>query len=263
MTLFDAIPLWLVFAITVGLILLAVEGAYWVGIVRARRSEHEREAPIDAMVGATLGLLAFMLAFTFGMATARHDTRKKLVVDEAVSIRSADLRAQLLPEPHRSEIRALLREYVDIRSTPQPPDQLQQAIAHSEQLQDLLWARTASLDPEVSGAVLGPLAAALIEVNELHMRRLDAGLHDRIPGTIWTALYCLAVLAMAMMGYRAGIAGRRSMVATLALVLAFSAVIVLIVDLDRPWESLTKVSQQAMLDLQSKLRSPTLAEPPR
>ena len=42
------------------------------------------------------------------------------------------------------------------------------------------------------------------------------------------------------------------MIATL---LAFSAVIILIVDLDRPQEGFVKVSQQAMLDLQTRLRS--------
>ena len=69
------------------------------------------------------------------------------------------------------------------------------------------------------------------------------------------ALYCMTALAMAITGYRAGIAGRRSMVATLAMMLAFSATILLIVDLDRPQEGFVKVSQQAMLDLQTRLRS--------
>jgi hypothetical protein len=39
------------------------------------------------------------------------------------------------------------------------------------------------------------------------------------------------------------------------MVLAFSAVIVLIADLDRPQQGFVKVSQQAMLDLQTRLRS--------
>jgi hypothetical protein len=46
------------------------------------------------------------------------------------------------------------------------------------------------------------------------------------------------------------------MVATLTLVLAFSVVIVLIADLDRPQEGFLKVSQRAMVDLQTRLHRP-------
>ena len=104
----DSLPIWVVFLLTVALIVLSVEIGYRIGIERARKSEREREAPIDSMVGSTLGLLAFMLAFTFGMATSRYDARKQFVVDEVNTIRTADLRAQLLPESHRTPIRALL-----------------------------------------------------------------------------------------------------------------------------------------------------------
>jgi hypothetical protein len=254
----DVAPLWLLLAITVGLFLLAVEGGYRAGILRARRSEQGPPAPIDSMAGVILGLLAFMLAFTFGLAMARQDTRKKLVLDEAIAISAADLRSRSLPEPHRSEMRGLLREYVDVRvKGVQEPSQVRQAIERSGQLQEQLWSRAASLEKEVSGLVLGPLLASLTQISELHTRRIAAGLQDRIPGSIWVALYSLALIGMGMTGYGAGITGRRSKLAALALVVAFSAVIVLVVDLDRPVKVLTKVSQQPMLDLQSKLRLET------
>jgi hypothetical protein len=41
--------------------------------------------------------LAFVLAFTFGMATARYDARRELVLDDAIAIRTADIRAQQIP----------------------------------------------------------------------------------------------------------------------------------------------------------------------
>src|SRR5262245_52157769 len=100
----DSLPLWLMLVLTVAIILLVVESGYRTGVARARKSVNEREASIDALVGSTLGLLAFMLAFTFGLATSRYDARKQFVLDEAVAIRTADLRAQLLPEPHRNNI---------------------------------------------------------------------------------------------------------------------------------------------------------------
>ena len=67
------------------------------------------------IVGSILALLAFMMAFTFGMAGSRYNTRRAAVLDEANAIGTAYLRADLLPDAHRAEVRALLREYVDVR----------------------------------------------------------------------------------------------------------------------------------------------------
>jgi hypothetical protein len=260
LSLLDSVPLWLVYLLTVALIMVAVEAGYRVGIVRSRRSQKDPEASIDAMVGSTLGLLAFMLAFTFGMATTRFDARAQLVLQEAVAIRTADLRAQMLPEPQRGQMRALIREYVGVRLRGvREPGYLRQAIVRSEELQDVLWSRTTALGNEVPGGDRGALASALVDMIGVHEKRLTVGLYNRINGPIWAALYGLVVMSMGMMGYREGISGRRSILASLALAFAFSAVLVLIVDLDRPQQGLVKVSQQAMLDLQAKLGSQTVA----
>jgi hypothetical protein len=60
----DALPLWGLFMAILLLILLAIEGGYRLGQYRRSRSEQEKEAPVGAMVGATLGLLAFMPDFS-------------------------------------------------------------------------------------------------------------------------------------------------------------------------------------------------------
>jgi len=247
---FDAVPLWLLFFATVGTILLAIEFGFRTGRHRARRSEHEREAPIDAMVGSTLGLLAFVLAFTFGMAASRFDARGELLIDEAIAIRTADLRAQLLQEPQRSEIRTLLRQYVDVRLSVRTASELPGAIVRSENLQQQLWSRAATLEPDSA------LTQAFIEMIDLHSKRMAVAVRNRIPRTIWIALYCLTIFAMAITGYRTGIAERRSVVATVTVALAFSVVIAITVDLDRPRGGFLHVNQQAMLELQTRLHRP-------
>ena len=111
----DRLPLWVLFIGTVAIILLSVEGGWRLGNTRRQRAEHEKDAPIDAIVGAMLGLLAFLLAFTFGMSASRFDARRQLVLQEANAIGTAYLRADMLPEPQRSEIRNQLREYATLR----------------------------------------------------------------------------------------------------------------------------------------------------
>jgi galactitol-specific phosphotransferase system IIC component len=85
---------------------------------------------------------------------------------------------------------------------------------------------------------------------------VNLGLRTRIPGTIWAALYFIAIFALGTVGYHAGLTGTRRSLAVLSLVLTFSAVMVLIADLDRPMEGLLKVSQQAMIDLRNSLMDP-------
>ncbi len=60
------------------------------------------------------------------------------------------------------------------------------------------------------------------------------------------ALFVIALLSLAAMGYHSGIAGTNRSPVTLAVAIAFSVVILLIVDL----EGFINVSQQVMIDLQ-------------
>ena len=254
-SLFDSTPLLLIFVLTVGFIQLMVEVGFRVGEQRARKSDNERQTSIDSIVGSTLGLLAFVLAFTFSMATARFDERKQLVLEDMVASRTVDLRAQLLPAPHRSEIRPLIREYVDVRIKGALDIlELPKALSRSEELQRELWTHATVL---MGGAASAPAVPAfvqsVIQLIDVHSKRVNDALYNRIPETIWIALYLMSGLAMAITGYRAGLAGGRSVIATLVMVLAFSALILLITDLDRPQEGFLKVSQRAMIDLQTQL----------
>jgi hypothetical protein len=62
-------------------------------------------------------------------------------------------------------------------------------------------------------------------------------------------LYLMAILAMIIMGYQAGLTDRRSPVATITLAIAFSSVIILITDLDRPVMSFFEINAQLLVDL--------------
>jgi hypothetical protein len=65
----------------------------------------------------------------------------------------------------------------------------------------------------------------------------------------------VAFLTLAMVGFSNGLGDSRNFFAQLALILVFSAVILLIVDLDRPGEGFLQVSQQPLIDLQQQLHS--------
>ena len=249
----DYLPLWALFTATVLGCLFSVELGFRLGKYRRRRPDREQEEPVGTMVAATLGLLAFMLAFTFGMAESRFETRKQLVLDEANAIGTAYLRAELLSAPYNEEIRNLIRQYVDVRLEALRPGKVEQAIVKSESLQDELWSRTVFVaERDTRPMLVGLFIQSLNDVIDIHAKRVAAGLRDRIPAAIWTALYAVAGLSMGVLGYRTGLGGRRSVISTIVLAITFAAVMLLIADLDRPGGGVIKVSQMALVDVQNK-----------
>lgn len=70
------LPLLVVFVLTMMLCVVSVKaGTTLAKVVLRKPKEKEAEGPLGSMVGAVLGLLAFILAFTFGMTAARFDSR--------------------------------------------------------------------------------------------------------------------------------------------------------------------------------------------
>jgi hypothetical protein len=132
---------------------------------------------------------------------------------------------------------------------------VEESIQRSEELHGRLWSQAAAVGEKNQGSIVaGLFIQSLNEVIDLHMKRVTAGLRSRLPDMIWLVLYAITVLGMGAMGYQAGLTGTSRPLAAPVLALAFSAVILLIADLDRPREGLLKVSQQPMVDLQNSMR---------
>ena len=252
----DAFPLWGLFVSIVLFVLLSAEAGFRLGRYRASRAgDDEKEAPVSAIVGATLGLLAFMLAFTFGQAADRFQTRKQLVLDEGNAIGTTYLRAAMLPE-RREEIRSLLRDYVDVRLKAVETGNLTEGVRRSEQIQEQMWGYTVTIaEKNPKSIVVGLFIHTLNDVIDLHTKRLTA-VRNRIPDSIWLALLGVSLLAFGSMGYHAGLSRTQRSIAALAVTIAFSTVMLLIADLDRPHEGSLKVTQQVMIDLRQSMRPP-------
>lgn len=252
----DALPLSGLFLAILLIVLLAVECGHRLGKYRRSRHEQEKEAPLGTMVGATLGLLAFILAFTFGLAAARFDTRRQVLLDEANAIGTTYLRAGMLPE-RREEIRALLRDYVSTRLEAVRSGNIAEGIGRSEDIQQQVWSQAVAVgEKNPNSIVVGLFVQSLNEMIDLHAKRLQAGLRSRIPAAIWVGLFAVAALSLAAMGYQAGLVGTRRSLAVFAVAFTFSVVIELIADLDRPQEGVLRVSQHALLDLQQSMNVP-------
>jgi len=257
---FDLIPIWLLLIGTILIMIVFIEYGFRLGKRAQAHAKKAQTSQVRAIMGAGLGLLAFMLAFTFATAQSHFEVRVQSLAEEARIARNAFMQADLLREPGRTQARQLLKDYVELRaelkeiSGDNVAEQVAELIRMSENIHRQLWSLAAGSDGQST------LDASQIEQHDLfmvsvlalsdvHYTRVHSAIMNRIPLTIWMTLYLMAALAMIIMGYQAGLTDRRSPVATITLACAFSAVIILITDLDRPVMSFFEINKQLLVDL--------------
>ena len=251
--LLDPFPHWTLLPITIAIALVSVELGFRAALYRKQRAD-EPEAPSAGMVGATLGLLAFMLAFTFGLAGTRYEARRQLVQTEANAITTAYLRADLLPEPIKTDTQSLLKEYVDNRVAGTNPAKLTESILKSEEIQRRLWSQAVLAIQKEKSVITSLFSQSINQLIELHSQRLTAAIRSRIPAAIWIGLYLVLILAMTAVGYQEGMASKRRSIAVITLVCGFSIVLFLITDLDRPGQGYLQVNQEAMMEVKKGMQ---------
>ena len=251
---FGTLPLWVIFLLTTVLCIGEVEiGATLARFALRRNGQKEPDGPLGSLVGALLGLLAFMLAFTFGLAASRFDTRRQLVLEEANSVGTTYLRAGLLPQSQSLEVRRLLRGYVDLRLSAHR-DNMSEVLRETDKLQDQLWSQAKSLTATDMDSELRSLfISSLNETIDLHQSRVTVGLQYRVPGVVWGIMYLLTLLSMLAVGYQVGMSGVRRLRGTPIVAAAFSLVIAMVADIDRPGEGFVRVSQQPIADVQQMM----------
>src|SRR5262249_32800379 len=154
------------------------------------------------------------------------------ILDEANAIGTTYLRARFLPEPHRSQVEKLLRDYVELRLQSQNVKNIPEVIVRSDALHEELWSHAVAVAEQNKDHVTGLFIQSLNEVIDLNARRVLVGLHGRIPVLLWIVLYILSVLGMVAVGYQAGLTLTTRSPAAFGLAIAFALVLYLIADLD-------------------------------
>jgi hypothetical protein len=253
--LLDQSPLWVVYLVTVVIVLVAAEIGFRIGIWLQRRDPESGKAPMTgAVVGGMLGLMAFLLAFSIGIVINQHNGRKAMVVTEANAVGTAYLRAGFLGEPDRTSTRDLLREYVEVRLAVAADMSLfDSGMARSEEIHAELWSIVEDNFSQRDGSnSMALFAESVNEVIDVHLLRLTA-FELRLPELFWLVLYAATVLSFLLVGVASSADGKRDPLTILLFALAYVAVLMIIVDLDRPQQGILTVSQTALQDLLNQM----------
>lgn len=222
-----------------------------------QKNEKVKEGAIGAVVGATFGLLAFLLAFTFQIAESRYGARKELLLKESGEIRTVYHLAGLIPDSLGKEARSLVKEYVAIRldasNNKTKPEFL---IKRSQEILDQWWTYAEHINRmDRSSEAYSLFASAVVNASETFHERKTIALHYRIPPAILFILGVMTFISMILLGYQLGVSGRVSFFLNLFLGLTFALICWLILVLDRPELGVAKINQQPLIDLQIELNS--------
>jgi hypothetical protein len=254
--LFSILPLWVIYLIIVFFIVLSIRGGIAFAKWRKKRHKNDDESAINTMVGATLGLLTFILAFTFSLSSSRFDARKQFFLEEVNSIETSWLRAGLMEQPYGNQIRSALVDYTEVRFLViENQDDLKKVVAEAEKIQNQIWALIADMNSQNVGKdeINALLIDAVNNMFDMQTKRISKGLIDHIPDLIWIALYILIIISMFEVGFILGKSEKSNWPLILALSMSFSVIIIIIVDLDSS-KGLITINQQAMHDMYDRIK---------
>jgi hypothetical protein len=251
----DNLPIWTIPIILLALVLLSIELGYRLG--RIGVLSFEKESTVSAISGSILGLLGFILAFTFSIVYTRYETRKQLVREEANAIGTAFQRSDFLADSDRAKSKTLLKEYIDLRlaaAQSRSAQDLQKAISESESVQKELWNLAVINARKDMNSDIGALYVESInELRQIHSNRLAAVIIDRVPTWIWISLYLLLLLGMVSIGYLNAITSKNRTMTSVILAISFSIVFFIILALDRPLSGMFTVSQQLLVNTEEMM----------
>jgi hypothetical protein len=242
------------------LLLAAAEIGYRLGAANVDAPDSLRTL-MSGTGAAMLGLLGLLLGFALSMAIARWDTRRDVIVDEANAIGTLSLRAGLLEDPLRGRLREELRAYSDARialgGSRSDPDALRKARRESEALHVVIWSVVESANrPTTANATLASLISSANELIDLHELRL-ASVENHLPPALFLLLLALGALSVAFLAWSFGAASHRGRVPMWLLALLIGAVLLLIMDVNRPQRGIVSVGVAPLERATGSISAPT------
>ena len=238
----------------------AIEIGYRAGIRKREIPESDRSL-MSGTGAAMLGLLGLLLGFTLAMAVGRWDERRDIIVDEANAIGTLWLRAGFLEEPARGELRKTLQEYAEARiilgGSRDDLETWRAARENSESLHIQIWSAIEHVSGSgLSNAQQSSLITAANELIDIHELRL-ASIENFLPVSLLLVLVGVAAVAVSFLAWSFGAGKHAQRRAILTLGILIVAVLLIIMDLNRPQRGMISVGTGTLERVKS-----SIAEPP-
>ena len=206
--------------------------------------EGDTKGGVNALLGALFGLWSFILAFTFGQSGSRFENVRSIIVDEANSLRTTIIRADLFPDSIRNTYRADLRKYLEERIAyydyAGSYDKFKKNREELSSTAKALWATTVLCSKRNDLSVpSAAMALNLTTLFDLGIKR-EAMLNAGIPNPISLLLIILALAISFVGGFTTPAIKRKEWLVIGVFALFATIVLYLTIDLARPMQGLIK-----------------------
>lgn len=256
------LPLWAVIFLFLILLLIPMEVGFRLGArQKLLYADAESEARSDVTLASLMALLGLMLAFTYSFSLSRADLRKAALIKEVNAISTAFLRADLLPEPGRTEVRDRLFDYAKSRyvepGTVRTLQEVEKVVDRSVQIQSKIWPAVKSALRQ-KGDMSDPLKALLVsavnDVLDAHTSRM-AVFFDRLPTAVLVLLMFIAGLSLGAAAYSSVLRGHFSRWRMTAFALILASLMYIILDYDMMMRGFIQVDQRSLVLLIQEMKS--------
>ena len=240
-------PIWAVGLVFIVILTTTLELGFRVGL-KNRETWKDADSGGGAVVlNSMFALMGLVLAFTYSIGVNHYDASKKAVIIEANELSTAFLKANLVAEPGRTELKTILLEYARTRvfhlGVYNTNEERKTAMRVTLDKQAELWvATTHVVDQGDRGPISSSLVAAINDVIDAHTIRLAAIL-DKLPRVVMWMLLFIAAASLGVAGYNAGVQGRMSRFRMTALTLVITGLMLIILDFDRPGDGLVIIDE--------------------
>jgi hypothetical protein len=224
------------------------------GLRRFNSGRHFDASSTKTIISAMFGLLAFLLAFTFGMSGNRYDTRRGHIVEEANAIGTAILRADLYEDADRVEFRNDFKKYLEARIEYfEAAKDIPRVLAANDSAANYgkrLWDRAMKVS-HLSGyntqtMQMVPALNAMFDISTTR----QMGELERVPDSIVLMLFVVSLASGFYLGYTSP-ESKIDWLVAIGFCLLTSVVVYITLDLDRPRRGFINLtaSHDAMLQL--------------
>lgn len=245
---------WVTASVLVIVMLLAAE----LGLRAGMRTANRPGATSTRIDDATAALFGLLLGFTFGSAASRYDRRLWLMVGEATAIGDFAGVASVLAEPERSELKAQLRQYIDVRieTSFAGRDAAKDAalVARAREMHQTMTAITARAIESKNTPSVHPTLVTVLNATTTTFENRRAALNDHVPVTILVMLLVSSILGAMSLGRVQGVNRTRQSVPTVIFIGLVGLTIFTILDLEQPRWGVVGVPVTALESVRSSLQ---------
>ena len=245
--------------VLLGGILLLIETGRRIALWRMSKDAEGARAGLGTIEGAVFGLMGLLLAFTFSGASARFDTRRQMIVEEANAIGTAYLRLDLLSAAAQPALKEKFRKYVDARlavyRTLPDFEAAKAELTRVAALQNEIWTQAVTACRESAQPPTMLVLPALNQMFDVATTR-TAMLRMHPPPVIFIMLIALVLTGSLLAGYGMVTSKIRSWLHILGFAAAMSVAVYVILDFEFPRVGLIRVGtfDRVLVDLRDSMK---------